>query len=188
MSENKSQFKSSNQSVFKPSGNLVEGFTVIPNGIMNDIKMMTPDAFTVFAKILQYISNPEHKISIQGLSTQVGLSKDRISKALKKLIEIGYVVRTPIKNGNLTNGYIYEIFDKPQVANVENTNLHRNPENKDTEIQDTKFQYANKENKNKENKKKENKVVVVGEEQTKLLELYKTFKIFQNTYMKIILK
>lgn len=174
------KFKSNNKSVFISSGNLIEGFTVIPNGIMNNISIMTPDAFTVFAKILQYISNPDHKINIQGLSTQTGLTKDRVSKGLKKLIEIGYIVRTPIKKGNLTNGYIYEVFDTPQFENktVENTTFLRNPEIKDTENQDTEFQYANKENRKKENRKKENSVVVVDKEkETQLLEMYKSFKI-----------
>lgn len=175
------KFKSNNKSVFIPSGNLIEGFTVIPNGIMNNISIMTPDAFTVFAKILQYISNPDHKINIQGLSTQTGLTKDRVSKGLKKLIEIGYIVRTPIKKGNLTNGYIYEVFDTPQCENetVENTTFLRNPEIQDTETQDTEFQYTNKENRKKENRKKENNVVVVvdKEKETQLLEMYKSFKI-----------
>ena len=169
-------FKSNNQSKFVPAGNLIEGFTVIPNGIMNNISNMQPATFTVFAKILQYISNPNHKISIQGLSTQTGMSKDRVSKSIKELMSIGYIVRTPIKNGNLTNGYVYEVYHEPQCGIVGNTGVHRNPEIQDTETQDTGTQYANKENNNKKNKNKKNKEVVDEKEQ-QLLEMYKAFKL-----------
>lgn len=197
-----SKFKSSNESIFIASSKLAQGFTVIPNEIMNDMKLMGPDAYFVFGKILQYITNPDHKITIQGLSTQLGVSKTRVSNGLNKLIEIGYIKRTPLKNGNLTNGYLYEVFSEKQnvdITNVndnvnmnvsektnndesiENTTSHRNPknwdtENRDTNFCDTDFRYANKENNNNNYINKENEVVVV-EKETKLLELYKTFKI-----------
>ena len=86
-----SKFKSSNESIFIASSKLAQGFTVIPNEIMNDMKLMGPDAYFVFGKILQYITNPDHKITIQGLSTQLGVSKTRVSNGLNKLIEIGYI-------------------------------------------------------------------------------------------------
>ena len=161
-----SDFKSNNSSEFIAAGGLVHGYTVIPNQIMNDIPNITSDGFTVLAKIFQYINNPQHKISIQGLSTQTGLSKDRVSKALKKLIEAGYIIRTPKKRGNLIAGYLYQVYDKPQNETVENTTSCRNPgfqdtenqdtKNQDTKNQDTKIQDANKENNNKENNNKEN--------------------------------
>lgn len=200
-----SKFKSSNESKFVASAKLAEGFTVIPNEIMNDLDLLGPNAFFVFAKILQYISNPEHKISIQGLATQLGVSKTRVSNGINKLIEVGYIKRTPLKNGNLTNGYLYEVFSEKQnveITNVndnvtsndsektynreiiENTTSYRNPknwdtENRDTNFCDTDFRYANKENNNKNNNNKENNNVVVSdnEKEIKLFDLYKSFKI-----------
>lgn len=198
-----SKFKSSNESIFIASSKLAQGFTVIPNEIMNDMKLMGPDAYFVFGKILQYITNPDHKITIQGLSTQLGVSKTRVSNGLNKLIEIGYIKRTPLKNGNLTNGYLYEVFSEKQnvdITNVndnvnmnvnektnndesiENTTSHRNPknwdtENRDTNFCDTDFRYANKENNNNNYINKENEVVVGVEKEIKLIELYKSFKI-----------
>ena len=198
-----SKFKSSNESIFIASSKLAQGFTVIPNEIMNDMKLMGPDAYFVFGKILQYITNPDHKITIQGLSTQLGVSKTRVSNGLNKLIEIGYIKRTPLKNGNLTNGYLYEVFSEKQnvdITNVndnvnmnvsektnndesvENTTSHRNPknwdtENRDTNFCDTDFRYANKENNNNNYINKENEVVVGVKKETKLIELYKSFKI-----------
>ena len=198
-----SKFKSSNESKFIASAKLAKGFTVIPNEIMNDLDLLGPNAFFVFAKILQYISNPEHKISIQGLATQLGVSKTRVSNGINKLIEIGYIKRTPLKNGNLTNGYLYEVFSEKQnvdITNVNdnvnanvsektnndesvgNTTSHRNPknwdtENRDTNFCDTDFRYANKENNNNNYINKENEVVVGVEKETKLIDLYKSFKI-----------
>lgn len=198
-----SKFESSNESKFIASAELAKGFTVIPNEIMNDMNLLGPNAFFVFAKILQYISNPNHVISIQGLATQLGVSKTRVSNGLNKLIKVGYIKRTPLKNGNLTNGYLYEVFSEKQnvdITNVndnvntnvnektnndesiENTTSHRNPknwdtENRDTNFCDTDFRYANKENNNNNYINKENEVVVGVEKETKLIELYKSFKI-----------
>ena len=172
-----SKFDSSNESKFIASAELAKGFT--------------------------YISNPNHVISIQGLATQLGVSKTRVSNGLNKLIEVGYIKRTPLKNGNLTNGYLYEVFSEKQnvdITNVndnvntnvsektnndesiENTTSHRNPknwdtENRDTNFCDTDFRYANKENNNNNYINKENEVVVGVEKETKLIELYKSFKI-----------
>ena len=159
-----SDFKSNNSTEFKAMGNLAEGYTVVPNGVMNDIINIGADAFTVLIKIFQFINNPNHKISVQGLSTQTGLSKNRVSKAINKLRELGYIVREPKKRGNLTIGYTYFVYDKP----IENANAYRNPQIKDSENNDSENGDANKENKKKENKKKENNVVVVEKQNSKL--------------------
>ena len=159
-----SDFKSNNSTEFKAMGNLAEGYTVVPNGVMNDIINIGADAFTVLIKIFQFINSPDHKISVQGLSTQTGLSKNRVSKGLNKLIELGYIVREPKKRGNLTVGYTYFVYDKP----IENANVYRNPQIKDSENNDSENGDANKENKKKENKKKENNVVVVEKQNSKL--------------------
>ena len=159
-----SDFKSNNSTEFKAMGNLAEGYTVVPNGVMNDIINIGADAFTVLIKIFQFINNPNHKISIMGLSTQTGLSKNRVSKAINKLRDLGYIVREPKKRGNLTIGYTYFVYDKP----IENANAYRNPQIKDSENNDSENGDANKENKKKENKKKENNVVVVEKQNSKL--------------------
>ena len=159
-----SDFKSNNSTEFKAMGNLAEGYTVVPNGVMNDIINIGADAFTVLIKIFQFINNPNHKISIIGLSTQTGLSKNRVSKAINKLRDLGYIVREPKKRGNLTIGYTYFVYDKP----VENTSAYRNPQIKDSENNDSENGDTNKENKKKENKKKENNVVVVEKQNSKL--------------------
>ena len=159
-----SDFKSNNSTEFKAMGNLAEGYTVVPNGVMNDIINIGADAFTVLIKIFQFINSPNHKISIMGLSTQTGLSKNRVSKAINKLRDLGYIVREPKKRGNLTIGYTYFVYDKP----IENANAYRNPQIKDSENNDSENGDTNKENKKKENKKKENNVVVVEKQNSKL--------------------
>ncbi|MGL5640919.1 MAG: MarR family transcriptional regulator [Paraclostridium sp.] len=166
-----SDFKNNNSTEFKAMGSLADGYTVIPNPVMNDIVNMGPDAFTLLAKIFQYINNSEHKISVRGLATQTKLTKDRVSRGLNKLIELGYIVRKPKKRGNLTIGYSYLVYDRP----IGNTTLSRSPEIQDTEIQDTEFTDTNKENNNKYNIKNKNKED--DDDASKLIELYKTFKI-----------
>lgn len=165
-----SDFKNNNSTEFKAMGSLADGYTVIPNPVMNDIVNMGSDAFTILAKIFQYINNSDHKISVRGLSTQTKLTKDRVSRGLNKLIELGYIVREPKKRGNLTIGYSYLVYDRP----VGNTTLRRSPEIQDTEIQDTEFTDTKKENNNKYNIKNKNKD---DDDASKLIELYKTFKL-----------
>ena len=170
-----SDFKSNNSTEFKAMGSLTEGYTVVPNGIMNNIINIGADAFTVLVKIFQFINSPTHKISVQGLSTQTGLSKTRVSKGINKLIELGYIVREAKKSGNLTIGYTYFVYDTP----IENTNVCRNPEIKDPENNDRENGDAKKENNKKENNKKENEVVVVVEKlkTDKLIKLCNQYKI-----------
>lgn len=168
-----SDFKSNNSTEFKAMGSLADGYTVIPNPVMNDISNMGADAFTILAKIFQFINNVEHKISVKGLSTQTKLTKDRVSKGLNKLIELGYIVREPKKRGNLTIGFTYLVYDRP----IGNTASPRNPDIQDTEFQDTEYRDANKENNKHKNIKKENRVDVVDAQSKKLLDLYKSFKL-----------
>lgn len=170
-----SKFKNNNTSEFKAMGNLAKGFTVIPNNILDDIPNLGDSAFTVLVKIFQYVNNPDHKISIRGLSSQLKFSKDKVTRALNKLIECGYIIREPITNGNLKCGYSYKVYSE----RVENTTISRSPnfqdtENKDTEkkdniveistisrspdFQDTENNDTKKENSKKENSKKENNI------------------------------
>ena len=166
---------------FKAMGNLANGYTVIPNNVMNDMKNMTPDGFCVFGKILQYINSDKNKISVLGLSTLTGLTKGRVSKALNKLIELGYIKRIPKMNGNIINGYVYEIYVERQVNTEslrETVGKSRLDENKDAEMEDIENTDYKKEKEKKEKEKKEKKVVVDGDDKEKLLiDLYKSYKI-----------
>lgn len=175
-----SQFKCKNTSEFKAGGNLANGFTTIPNGVMNDIPLMGSSAFTVFAKILQYINNPAHQITVKGLAKQLQVSDGKITRAITKLRELGYIERIEKKEGNLTKGYTYIVYGEP----IGNTIPSRNLQNSDSESSDSEnTDVINKINKNKINKK-ENKVVVVEanntktkneEKENKLINLYKSF-------------
>ncbi len=158
-----SQFKCKNTSEFKAGGNLANGFTTIPNGVMNDIPLMGSSAFTVFAKILQYINNPAHQITVKGLAKQLQVSDGKITRAITKLRELGYIERIEKKEGNLTKGYTYIVYGEP----IGNTMSSRNLQNSDSEIN-----------------KKENTVVVDEinknktkneEKENKLIDLYKSF-------------
>ena len=169
-----SEFKSENSTEFIAMGSLAAGYTVIPNPIMNNIDVLGADAFTVLVKILQFVNSPLHKISVQGLSSQLKISKNRISKAINRLREVGYINRVAKKRGNLTVGFTYLVYDTP----IGNTIVDRNPHFEDSDTSDSDSGDAKKENINHLNIKKENKVVaVVSAKETQLLELYKTFDL-----------
>ena len=164
-----SEFKNNNSTEFRFASNLAQGFTVVPNPVMNDMPRMGADAFAILIKLFQYANTDGHKTTVRGLAKLTGVSINRTSKAINKLIEIGYIVRTPKYVGNLIHGYIYEVYDRP----VEITRGHEGCDNgnSDTELRDNK-----KENglKNKDFKK-ENKDVDDAAE--KIIALYKSFKI-----------
>lgn len=164
-----SEFKNNNSTEFRFASNLAQGFTVVPNPVMNDMPRMGADAFAILIKLFQYANTNGHKTTVRGLAKLTGVSVNRTSKAINKLIEIGYIVRTPKYVGNLIHGYIYEVYDRP----VEITRGHEGCDNgnSDTELRDNK-----KENglKNKNNKK-ENKDVDDAAE--KIIALYKSFNI-----------
>ena len=167
----------------KAMGKLAEGFTVIPNNIMNDIPNITADGFTIFAKILQYINSDKNKISVLGMAKLTGLSKGKVSKGLNKLIELGYIERKIKWKNNIKNGYIYEIYGEPKIREKRekerNEELHkkcnekiresignsRRPENWDTESGYPENTYNKKEKEKKEKEKKEKKVVVVDSQE-----------------------
>lgn len=183
----------------KAMGQLAEGFTVIPNNIMNDMPDIKAEGFMVFAKILQYVNSKTNKISVAGLSKLTGLTKGRVSKGLNNLISLGYIKRYVKYNGNIKNGYVYEIYGERQPIDEElreTVGNTRRIENWDTETQYTENTYNKKENRKKEKEKKENKDVVdvdvrgnfeldlegkkANEKLVKenmIIELYKTYKI-----------
>lgn len=181
-----SEFRCCNTMTFIPRSEGTVGSTNILNELLDNIKDVGSDAYAVLSKILQFANNKDHKINIKGLSTQLHMSKDRVSKAMHKLINFGYIKRTPIKHEkykNLIVGYHYDVFEERQVLDleeinktnvkkqkseiVENTVSHRNPDIGDTENQDGKQQ----------NIKQKNNVVVVSEKEKQLFDLYKSFKL-----------
>lgn len=181
-----SEFRCCNTMTFIPRSEGTVGSTNITNNTIDDIAILGVDAYAVISRILQFARNKDHKINIKGLSTQLHISKDRVSKAMHKLIDFGYIKRTPIKHEkykNLIVGYHYDVFEERQVVDVEeinktnvkkqkseileNTISHRNPDIGDTENQDGKQQ----------NIKQKNNVVVVSEKEKQLFDLYKSFKL-----------
>ena len=186
-SKNNFEFNNETNVEIKAMGKIAEGYTVIPNNIMNDMRNIGSDSFTVFAKILQYVNSNKNKISVAGLSTLTGLTKNRVSKALNKLIDLGYIRRYTKFNGNIKNGYIYEIYGERQITETnerEHVGNARRTENKYTDTQYTEnTYYNNKKEKIKGFKKEKDVVVVVGEKSKetskdeKIIELYKQYKI-----------
>ena len=91
--EKKYTFNNNTNVEIKAMEDLVNGFTVIPNSIMNNMKNIGPEGFIVFAKILQYLNSEKNKVSVLGLAKLTGLSKGKVSKGLKNLINLGYINR-----------------------------------------------------------------------------------------------
>ena len=171
-----SEFRCCNTMTFISRSEEKTGYTNIMNEILDNLPELGSDAYAVISKILQFAKNKNHKINIKGLSTQLKMSKDRVSKAMNKLIEFGYIKRTPIKHEkykNLTVGYHYDVFEERQVVDIEEKSeiveideSSRNPASGDAEDKDGKQQ----------NTKQKNNVVVCEKEQ-QLFTLYKSSKI-----------
>ena len=164
-----SEFKSNNSTEFLFASNLAQGFTVVPNPVMNDMPRMGSDAFAVLIKLFQYANANGHKTTVRGLAKLTGVSINKTGAAINKLIELGYIVRTPKYVGNLIHGYTYEVYDRP----VENTRCH---EGRDNDTSDIEYGDNKKENglKNKGFKKENKDVDDVAE---KIIDMYKPFKI-----------
>ena len=102
-----SEFKNNNSTEFLFASNLAQGFTVVPNPVMNDMPRMGSDAFAVLIKLFQYANTNGHKTTVRGLAKLTGVSINKTGAALNKLIELGYIVLTPKYLGNLIRGYTY---------------------------------------------------------------------------------
>jgi len=150
---------------------LDNNFTIISNQLIQDAYKMGPDAYLIMSDLLRFSNSQDHYISVVTISKRVNMGKGRVQKAINKLIEFGYIKRTQLKNGNLNNGYLYEI------NNVSSVSISK------VESEDTEGECALK-----EPTKKEKEVVVVDEQtnsndskkstsESSTIKLFKTFNI-----------
>lgn len=75
--------------------------------------------------------------SIMGLASLSKDGKESVMGALKELEKFGYLIRTPIRNGNgHFKGYSYDIFEEPQTEtpNAENPNSANPNAEKSTQL------------------------------------------------------
>ena len=107
--------KFNNETEFVFSNEFV-GFTTIPNHILND-KRISFKALGIYAQILQYQNNPEHKIYIKSLVKMKKDGKDSVSAGIKELLELGYLSKEDIRNekGQI-QGVRYTVYMKPCVS------------------------------------------------------------------------
>ena len=166
-----------NETYFEFDNDLAEGFTTVPNYILND-RRLSFKAVGVYVQILQYRNTGTHKVYLKSLSNYRTDKKTAVSTGMKELEEYGYISRINLRNekGQM-NGIKYIVRMKPIAQSIENTTNEPKAENLTSEnpVSENTL-LKNKINKNKINKK-ENEVVVVSEKETQLLELYKSFKL-----------
>ena len=160
-----SDFKFSNETHFELGGDFKEGFTVVPNYILNN-KNLSYKALGLYVQILQYQNSPTHKIYVKSLMTYKTDRESSISSGISELMSEGFLTREAIRNerGQM-QGYRYTVHAKP----VENTSLEPKRENPvpdnpvpDNHVRKKKIGF-------KENKKKENRE---DKEEVDLLSLY----------------
>ncbi|WP_270647480.1 hypothetical protein [Paeniclostridium hominis] len=164
-----------NETYFEFDSDLNEGFTTIPNYILNDTKL-TYKAVGVYVQILQYRNSGKHKVYLKSLANYRKDKKSAVSSALKELEENGYLVRIQLRNekGHM-NGVKYIVRMKPNVESIGKSTSKPKAENPTSDYPTSentplKIKYNKKENdlKNKNND---------DDEATKLINLYKTFKL-----------
>ena len=74
-----SEFKNNNSTEFRFASNLAQGFTVVPNPVMNDMPRMGADAFAILIKLFQYANADGHKTTVRGLAKLTGVAINRTS-------------------------------------------------------------------------------------------------------------
>ena len=159
-----SDFKFSNETYFELDGSFKEGFTVVPNYILNN-RNLSYKAVGLYVQILQYQNSPTHKIYMKSLQTYKTDKESSVRSGINELVSEGFLTREAIRNerGQL-NGYRYIVHAQP----IEKTTIEPKRENpvsvnpvSDNHVRKSKIGY-------KENNKKEN----IEEEARDILSLY----------------
>ena len=159
-----SDFKFSNETYFELDGSFKEGFTVVPNYILNN-RNLSYKAVGLYVQILQYQNSPTHKIYMKSLQTYKTDKESSVRSGINELVSEGFLTREAIRNerGQL-NGYRYIVHAQP----IEKTAIEPKRENpvsvnpvSDNHVRKSKIGY-------KENNKKEN----IEEEARDILSLY----------------
>ena len=149
-----------NETTFEFGEGFGQGFTVIPNEILNDDRL-SYKALGIYTQILQFQNSPTHKIYMKTLQKLKTDRESSITSGMKELIDLGYIERIRLRNekGHV-QGMKYIVHVKP----IENTTLEPKRENPDHGKLVQENHVLKKKIEKKENRKKENKVVVVGDE------------------------
>lgn len=87
------------------------GFTTIQNYILDD-ERVTNNALGLYMRIVRYQNNPNHKIYLKGLITEVN-KRTKVTNAMNELIRLGYISREEIREKGRFKGYKYKVYMKP---------------------------------------------------------------------------
>lgn len=165
--------KVKNETYFEFGAGFGQGFTVVPNTILNDDRI-SYKALGIYTQILQFQNSKEHKIYMSSLEKLKSDGETSVTTGMKELIDCGYIERSRIRNekGHMT-GMKYIVHVEP-IANTTFEPTSENPE-LDNPVQEN--HVLKKKISKKENGLKENVVddVVVIEQQ--VVDLYKSFKL-----------
>ena len=174
-----SDFKFSNETYFELDGSFKEGFTVVPNYILNN-RNLSYKAVGLYVQILQYQNSPTHKIYMKSLMTYKTDGESSVSSGINELINEGFLTREAIRNerGHM-KGYRYTVHAQPVGKSaIEPKSENPVPDNPVPENIARKKKIGFKENKKKEN--------IEVEEEAKIISLYyETFKLEKRKMNKI---
>ena len=160
-----SDFKFSNETYFELDGSFKEGFTVVPNYILNN-RNLSYKAVGLYVQILQYQNSPTHKIYMKSLMTYKTDGESSVSSGISELINEGFLTREAIRNerGHM-KGYRYTVHAQPVGKSaIEPKSENPVPDNPVPENIARKKKIGFKENKKKEN--------IEVEEANEILNLY----------------
>lgn len=154
-----------NESEFIFDEILSEGFTVVPNAILNDSRL-TYTAIGVYASIIRYKNIPGWKVYQSTLINSKN-GKSKIQSAVKELIEAGYIEKIQLRNDKGRMCGVKYIVHSKSIIPVENTDfspktdfptsVFPTSENQPLKKKNNKKEKENKINTLKERKKEEKK-------------------------------
>lgn len=102
-----------NETYFEFDDDLDNGFTTVPNYILNDIRL-SYKAVGVYVQILQYRNTGKHIVYVKSLSNYRVDKKGSVTNAINELIKYGYLVKIQLRNekGHI-KGLKYIVKSKP---------------------------------------------------------------------------
>lgn len=100
-------------------------FCITPNSAAND-ERLSLEARGVLWQLLT--KPPAWRIRPKHLAEKNGIGKDKCYRIINELIDVGYIIRTPAREGGRYNQWNYTVYDVPNPANQDDPDEETAPD------------------------------------------------------------